>query len=136
MLVVFIIICIIRYDISTICIYYNTFIIIDSIVSGDWLALQGSLNIFYRSSLGIESMLIGAYTISPQYRDSLSYNGYPFLNMNHPYTINEWHSKILYLLENDKNRIYSWLDKQSSNINNYILYHTTTYITNNETKRV
>jgi len=63
-------------------------------VSSYWLGAQGSVNIFFRSSIGLELSMLGFPAISPNHLDSYTYQGMGYETSDPPITIDLWHKKI------------------------------------------
>lgn len=63
-------------------------------VSSYWLGAQGSVNIFFRSSIGLELAMLGFPAISPNHLDSYTYQGMGYETSDLPTTIDSWHEMI------------------------------------------
>jgi hypothetical protein len=68
-------------------------------LSSYWLGGIASLNVFYRSSIGMELMLLGFPVISPHHMNSLTYQGSYMESYINPATVEDWHQAILRALQ-------------------------------------
>jgi len=66
----------------------------DANVSSYWLGSKSEVNIFFRSSIGLELSLLGFPAISPNHLDSFTYQGMAYESAIAPKTSDEWFLQV------------------------------------------